>query len=84
MSEHKLYKVESVVVSDDWKNRAYIDKDLYEKGYRQSVEDPDTFWGKEAKRLDWIKPYTRVKNTDRSAERQLADPEQDHLAFDAA
>jgi acetyl-CoA synthetase len=44
-------------------DRAYIDKALYERGYKQSVEDPDTFWGKEAKRLDWIKPYTRVKNT---------------------
>jgi acetyl-CoA synthetase len=63
MSEHKFFKVETVPVSDEWKDRAYIDKSLYEKGYKQSVEDPDTFWGKEGKRLDWIKPYTRVKNT---------------------
>jgi acetyl-CoA synthetase len=63
MSEHKHYKIETVEVSDAWKKRAYIDKDSYDKGYKQSVADPDTFWGKEAKRLDWIKPYTRVKNT---------------------
>ena len=63
MFEHKLYKIETLAVSNDWKDRAYIDKDLYEQGYKKSVDDPDTFWGKEGKRLDWIKPYTRVKNT---------------------
>jgi acetyl-CoA synthetase len=63
MSEHKTYKVETVEVSDAWKDRAYIDNESYEDGYRKSVEDPEAFWGKEGKRLDWIKPYTRVKNT---------------------
>ncbi len=63
MSEHKQYKVEAVKVPKKWKERAFIDKDEYEKRYQKSVEDPDKFWGKEGKRLDWIKPYTRVKNT---------------------
>ena len=63
MSEHKQYKVESVKVPKKWKERAFIDKDAYQKLYKKSVEDPDKFWGKEGKRLDWIKPYTRVKNT---------------------
>ncbi len=63
MSEHKSYKVESVKVPKKWKERAYVDKDAYQKLYKKSVEDPDKFWGKEGKRLDWIKPYTRVKNT---------------------
>jgi acetyl-CoA synthetase len=63
MSEHKQYKVESVKVPKKWKERAYIDKDAYQKLYKKSVEDPDKFWGKEGKRLDWIKPYSRVKNT---------------------
>jgi acetyl-CoA synthetase len=31
--------------------------------YRQSIENPDAFWGEHGKRLDWIKPYTKVKNT---------------------
>ncbi len=62
MSEHKQYKVESVKVPKKWKERAYIDKDGYEKLYRKSIDNPDKFWGKEGKRLDWIKPYTRVKN----------------------
>ena len=63
MSEHKAYKVETVKVPKEWKKRAFIDKDEYEKLYRKSVGKPDKFWGKEGKRLDWIKPYTRVKDT---------------------
>src|SRR3712207_2632697 len=31
--------------------------------YRHSVEDPDGFWGEHGRRIDWIKPYTKVKNT---------------------
>jgi acetyl-CoA synthetase len=31
--------------------------------YEESVRNPDAFWGREAKRLDWIKPFTKVKNT---------------------
>ena len=58
MSEHKHYKLELVKVPKKWKERAYIDKDEYQKLYRKSVENPDKFWGKEGKRLDWIRPYT--------------------------
>ena len=56
MSEHKPYKVETVKVPKEWKKRAFIDKDEYQKLYRKSVGKPDKFWGKEGKRLDWIKP----------------------------
>ena len=31
--------------------------------YAASVADPDKFWGEQGKRVDWIKPYTKVKNT---------------------
>ena len=34
----------------------------YFRLYRQSIDDPDGFWGEHGKRLDWIKPYTKVKN----------------------
>ena len=63
MSEHKAYKVEVVKVPKKWKAQAFIDKDKYEKLYRRSVEKPDKFWGKEGKRIDWIKPYTRVNDS---------------------
>ncbi len=42
---------------------ALIDADGYAKMYAASVADPDTFWGEQAKSLDWITPPTRIKNT---------------------
>jgi acetyl-CoA synthetase len=63
MSEHKHYKVETVKVPKKWKERAFVDKDQYDKLYEKSVTKPDKFWGKQGERLDWIKPYTKVKNT---------------------
>ncbi len=43
--------------------RCLINPEQYEAQYQQSVTDPDAFWGEQGKILDWIKPYTRVKNT---------------------
>ena len=36
----------------------------YTRLYAESIADPDGFWGREGKRIDWIEPYTKVKNTD--------------------
>src|SRR3546814_5843606 len=30
--------------------------------YRRSIEDPEGFWAEHGKRLDWFKPYTKVKD----------------------
>jgi len=49
-------------VPEDWKKRAFMTKAQYEAAYAQSVKDPDGFWGKEAARLDWMRPFTKVKN----------------------
>ncbi|MBI6629027.1 acetate--CoA ligase [Pontibaca salina] len=35
----------------------------YAAMYAESISDPEGFWGREGKRLDWIKPYSKVKNT---------------------
>ena len=63
MSEHKHYKLESVKVPKKWKSRAHADNAEYEKLYKKSIKNPDKFWAKQAKRIDWIKPFTTVKNT---------------------
>ena len=42
---------------------AWIDEAKYFRLYEESLADPDKFWGEQGKRLDWIKPYTKVKNT---------------------
>ncbi len=41
----------------------HIDQAKYERMYADSISNPDAFWGEHGKRLDWIKPYTKVKNT---------------------
>ncbi|HVT23117.1 MAG TPA: acetate--CoA ligase [Rhizomicrobium sp.] len=51
-----------IPVPDDWKKRALIDRAKYEDMYARSIKDPNGFWGEEARRLDWIKPFTKVKN----------------------
>jgi acetyl-CoA synthetase len=58
MSEEKLYDVAA-----EWKKRAFIDDAQYKEMYAASVKDPDKFWGEQAKRIDWIKPFSKVKNT---------------------
>jgi acetyl-CoA synthetase len=50
-------------VSDAWAERAWIDAARYEEMYKRSIDDPEAFWGEQGKRLDWIQPYSRVKNT---------------------
>jgi acetyl-CoA synthetase len=50
-------------VSQDWKARAIIDDVRYAALYEASLKDPDTFWREEATRIDWLKPFTKVKNT---------------------
>ena len=57
MSE-MLYKV-----PENWLARAYVDDAGYRDMYARSVRDPEGFWGEHGKRIDWIKPYTRVKRT---------------------
>src|SRR5690606_22463880 len=43
---------------------AHVKPADYDRLYAESINDPEAFWGREGKRLDWIKPYTKVKNTD--------------------
>jgi acetyl-CoA synthetase len=50
-------------VPADWRNRAYVDDAKYKEMYARSVKDPNGFWGEQAKRIDWIKPFSKVKNT---------------------
>ena len=50
-------------VPAEWAEKALIDADRYEQMYRDSVEDPESFWQREAKRIDWIRPFSKVKET---------------------
>ena len=49
--------------SDETIARAHIDEAKYKEMYAASIADPDAFWGEQAReRLDWITPFTKVKN----------------------
>jgi acetyl-CoA synthetase len=54
----KLYPV-----SGDWAARAYVDDAKYKAMYEASVASPEAFWAEHGKRIDWMKPFTKVKNT---------------------
>ena len=62
----KIKKVESkeliFKVPKKWSRSAYVDKNQYDKKYKLSITDNEKFWKKEGKRIDWIKPYTKIKD----------------------
>jgi acetyl-CoA synthetase len=43
--------------------KAHANAETYAAMYAASVNDPEAFWGEHGKRLDWLKPYTKVKET---------------------
>ena len=49
-------------VTKFWAERAWVDDEEYTKMYNHSIDDPVNFWNEQGKRIDWIKPYTLVKN----------------------
>src|SRR5690349_19678476 len=54
----KIYDVPA-----EWTKRAFINESQYRKMYERSIADPDGFWAEQAKRIDWMKPFSKVKNT---------------------
>jgi acetyl-CoA synthetase len=50
-------------VPEGWAERAYADASKYKDMYDFSVSEPDKFWDYHGRRINWIKPYTVVKNT---------------------
>ncbi len=50
-------------VPAEWAANALVDEAGYREMHRRSLDDPEGFWAEEAKRIDWITPFTRVKET---------------------
>lgn len=67
----QILKKEIVINNDDLiypvtpkiANSTWINQDKYKKLYEESIKDPEKFWGLQAEKLDWIKKFTKVKNT---------------------
>ncbi|HWX14418.1 MAG TPA: acetyl-coenzyme A synthetase N-terminal domain-containing protein, partial [Methylocella sp.] len=53
----------SYPVPPSFKEQAHIDLAKYQELYAWSVENPESFWAEQGRRIDWINPFTRVKNT---------------------
>jgi acetyl-CoA synthetase len=58
-----MSEVVTYPIKEDVAEHAWIDEAKYFEMYERSVKDPDGFWGDEGKRLEWFKPYSKVKNT---------------------
>ena len=51
-----------IPVFENFKNKAHITKDKYDKIYEFSSDNPESFWKKEGQRINWINPYTKIKD----------------------
>ena len=56
-----------ISVTDAWAQRAYVDNAKYLEMYQSSIADPVAFWREHGKRVDWIRPYTKVKDVSYAA-----------------
>lgn len=63
MTEAKVY-----AVPETWRNTAFVDAEKYRQMYEASIASPYTFWKEHGQRIDWIKPFKTVKNTNYSPE----------------
>ena len=54
---NKLFPVQNSVAE-----AALVDNEKYLEMYQKSIDDPKGFWSEQGKRIDWIKPYTKIKD----------------------
>jgi acetyl-CoA synthetase len=52
-----------VEVRSAWSEGAHADNAQYLAMYQASVDDPEAFWGEHGRRIDWMTPFTKVKDT---------------------
>ncbi|MCC7260568.1 MAG: acetate--CoA ligase [Alphaproteobacteria bacterium] len=51
-----------IPIDEAFAAKAHITKQRYEELYRRSIQDPEGFWAEQAARLEWMKPWSRVKD----------------------
>ncbi|MGB1106401.1 MAG: acetyl-coenzyme A synthetase N-terminal domain-containing protein, partial [Candidatus Puniceispirillaceae bacterium] len=57
MTEDRLFAPGKETVEN-----ALIDDDGYTAMYAESIADPDAFWARHGKRIDWIRPYSQISD----------------------
>ena len=63
MTDHHVFDVPAKIAEN-----AHADAVTYQAMYARSTDDPEGFWSEHGKRLDWIKPYTKIKDVSFAAE----------------
>ena len=48
-----------IKIKNQWKENALLNKDEYEKLYKESIENPESFWAEQAKCIDWFTPFSK-------------------------
>ncbi|MCH8861282.1 MAG: acetate--CoA ligase [Proteobacteria bacterium] len=59
MSESKVFPVSATAIEN-----TLCDAAKYDAMYKRSIEDPEGFWAEHGKRIDWIKPFTKIRDVD--------------------
>jgi len=49
-------------IKDAWLKDAKVNKEQYEKMYKESISNNENFWSEQGKRIDWFKPYNKIKD----------------------
>ena len=49
-------------IRPEWIDNAKINSETYDSMYKESINDNDSFWGKQAERIDWFEKFTKIKN----------------------
>ena len=57
MTDNKIFKVNA-----EWAKNALINVHQYESDYTKSFDNNEEFWKDQGNRIDWITPYTKVKD----------------------
>jgi len=59
---------ETYPVNRYYREHGYVDEEKYREMYRRSVEDDEAFWAEQAERIDWMQPFTQVKDVSYDAD----------------
>ncbi|QFP77843.1 acetate--CoA ligase [Deinococcus sp. AJ005] len=58
--DNVLHETRVIQPPADFAAQAKVTREEYDRRYRQSLDDPDTFWGEVAGELTWMKPWDQV------------------------
>ena len=52
----------TIPIKNEWIKESLVDKNQYDELYKYSIDNNESFWNEKGKRIEWIKPYTKIKD----------------------